>query len=112
MATSLLKSTIRTLIAFSILSLPLAAHAADDAATLFKAKCSLCHGADGSGNTSVGKKMSAPDLRTADVQKQSDKQLAEYIANGKGKKMPPFKNSLKEDQIEQLVAYIRELGKK
>lgn len=113
MATSFLRSAlVRTLIAFSILSLPLVAYAANDAASLFKAKCSLCHGADGSSNTSVGKQMNSPDLRSEAVQKETDKQLAEYVANGKGKKMPPFKNSLKEDQIEQLVTYIRELGKK
>ncbi|MEP6643551.1 MAG: cytochrome c [Acidobacteriaceae bacterium] len=103
---------VKTLLAFSILSLPFSARAANDASSVFKSKCSLCHGADGRGATPVGKQMNATDLRSAAVQKESDKQLAEYVANGKGKKMPPFKNSLKEEQIEQLIAYIRELGKK
>ena len=38
-----------------------------DAASLFKSKCGNCHGADGSGNTAVGKSMKLRDLRSADV---------------------------------------------
>ncbi len=113
MPTVFLRSVLlSSLIALSILCLSPNAHAANDASALFKSKCSLCHGADGSSTTSVGKQMNAPDLRSEAVQKETDKQLQEYVANGKGKKMPPFKNSLKEDQIDQLIAYIRELGKK
>jgi cytochrome c6 len=87
-------------------------HAADDAATLFKAKCAVCHGPDGSGNTAMGKQMQSPDLRSEEVQKQTDAQLIEATTNGKGKKMPAYKDKLTGDQIKQLVAYIRELAKK
>ena len=83
-----------------------------DAASLFKAKCAVCHGADGSGNTAMGKQMQAPDLRSEEVQKQTDAQLIDATTNGKGKKMPAYKGKLTDDQIKQLVAYIRELGKK
>ena len=50
-------------------------------------------------------------MRAADVHKQSDTQLAEVIANGTSK-MPPFKNSLSNEQIHALVGYIRELAQK
>jgi cytochrome c6 len=83
-----------------------------DAASLFKAKCAVCHGADGSGNTAMGKQMQAPDLRSEEVQKQTDAQLIDATTNGKGKKMPAYKGKVTDNQIKQLVAYIRELGKK
>jgi mono/diheme cytochrome c family protein len=83
-----------------------------DAASLFKTKCAVCHAADGSGNTAMGKQMQTPDLRSEEVQKQTDAQLIDATTNGKGKKMPAYKGKLPDDQIKQLVAYIRELGKK
>jgi cytochrome c6 len=84
---------------------------ADAAESTFKSTCAACHGADGSGNTPVGKNMQLPDLHSAQVQSQSDEQLSEAISNGKNS-MPPFKGSLRPDQIHQLVAHVRELGQK
>src|ERR1700690_1066944 len=97
-------------LALGFLAIP-AAHA-DDAAALYKAKCAACHGPDGSGSTATGKAMGAPDFRSDEVQKQTDAQLTDATANGKGKKMPAYKGKLTDDQIKQLVGYIRDLGKK
>jgi cytochrome c6 len=97
---------------FAAPTLTLPTRAADDPAALFKAKCAACHGPDGSGGTPTGKAMGTPDLRSDDVQKQTDAQLIESTTNGKGKKMPAYKGKLTDDQIKQLVGYIRELGKK
>lgn len=83
---------------------------ADDGAATFKAKCATCHGADGSGNTPMGKKLKVRNLGSAEVQKQSDAQLAGVISKGK-RKMPAFGKSLSADQINQLVAHIRMLKK-
>jgi cytochrome c6 len=84
----------------------------DSAATsaTFRTKCAMCHGQDG-GGSEVGKSMNVPDLRSPAVQKLSDSELAQAIANGKGG-MPQFKNSLGEDQIQALVTYIRSLHPK
>lgn len=82
--------------------------AADDG--VFKAKCAPCHGVDGSGNTAMGKKLNVRDMRSAEVQSKSDAQLYSLIAKGKGK-MPGYEKSLSQQQIQQLVAYIRQLGK-
>jgi mono/diheme cytochrome c family protein len=71
----------------------------------------MCHAADGSGDTAMGKKMKLRDLRSADVQKQSDVQLAEIIAKGKPP-MPAYEKQLDKKKIDEVVAYIRELGKK
>jgi len=85
---------------------------ADDSASLYKTKCAVCHAADGSGSGPTGKALGVPDLRSDEVQKQTDAQLNDSIANGKGAKMPAYKGKLTDDQIKGLVAYIRELGKK
>ncbi len=84
---------------------------AQDAAGLFKAKCAACHGADGGGNTAVGKSLKLRDLRSADVQKQTNEELTAIITNGKGG-MPAYKDKLTGDQIKELVAHIRDLAKK
>jgi cytochrome c6 len=89
-----------------------AAAQADDSASLYKTKCSVCHAADGSGSGPTGKALGVPDLRSDGVQKQTDAQLTDGIANGKGTKMPAYKGKLTDDQIKGLVSYIRELGKK
>jgi len=84
---------------------------AEDAAAIFKAKCAMCHGADGSGQTSIGKSKKIRDLRSPEVQKQTDKEIYEWISDGKGKKSG-FKNKLSEAEINSLVAYVRGLARK
>jgi mono/diheme cytochrome c family protein len=81
-----------------------------DGAGLFKAKCAMCHGADGTGKTPMGQKLNIRDLRSAEVQKQSDAEMSQAIAQGKGK-MPAFK-ALSSGEVKLLAAHIRELGKK
>src|SRR6202040_316575 len=78
---------------------------------LYKTKCAACHGADGKGETTVGKANKMRDLGSADVQKQSDEDLTEIVTKGKGK-MPAYGKSLKPEQIKDLLAYIRGFGKK
>jgi cytochrome c6 len=84
---------------------------AGDGAATYKAKCVACHGADGSGNTAAGKSLKARDLRSAEVQKQSDDQLFNIIAKGKGK-MPGYEKTLGAETCKELVAYVRHLGGK
>jgi mono/diheme cytochrome c family protein len=59
----------------------------------------------------MGKKLGAHDLNSAEVQKQSEAQLTDVVTKGKNK-MPAYESKLSKDQIAQLVAYIREIGKK
>ena len=82
--------------------------AADDAAT-FKAKCAMCHGADGKGSA-VGQKMGVHDFTSPEVQKMSDAELTDAITKGKNK-MPSYAGKLQESDIKGLVGYIRQLGK-
>lgn len=87
----------------------LAAFADAAGAKLYRQKaCHGCHGADGSGNTPIGKSVGARDLRSEEVQKQSDEALAAVITEGRGK-MPSFKSSLSPQQIRLVIAHIRSL---
>ncbi|HWF37692.1 MAG TPA: cytochrome c [Candidatus Acidoferrales bacterium] len=90
----------------------------NDAAHIFQTVCAECHGADGSGHTPKGQAGNIPDMRSAEVQKRSDADLAEMIINGKRSSrglnysMPSNKGKLTDQQVKGLVAYIRGLAKK
>ncbi len=78
---------------------------------IYKKQCSMCHGPDGAGNTGMGKTFKLRDLRSADVQKQTDVQLSDIIAKGKGK-MPAYQASLGAERIKAVVAYLRSIATK
>jgi mono/diheme cytochrome c family protein len=80
-------------------------------ATLYKEQCATCHGADGKGQTVVGKNFKLRDLSSAAVQALSDSQLEEIIAKGKGR-MPASSAHLGQDGVRDVVAYVRQLAKK
>ena len=80
-------------------------------ADTFKTKCAMCHGPDGAGNTPMGQKLKVRDLRSPEVQKQTDDELAAYIANGKPP-MPAYGKTLGSGDIHALVAYIRSIAAK
>ena len=84
---------------------------ADDSAALYKTKCAVCHSADGSGDSAMGKKTGAHDFRSPEIQKMTDAELTEITVKGKNK-MPGYDKKLTADEIKGLVAYIRVLGKK
>ncbi len=85
--------------------------AQSDASKIFKANCTLCHSEDGSGSSATGKALKAKDLRSDEVQKNTNEGLAEVIAKGRGK-MPSFGSKFSPDVVKSLVAYIRQLPKK
>jgi len=80
-------------------------------ASIFKANCAECHGTNGGGNTAMGRSLKLRDLRSPDVQKRTDADLTDIITNGLAT-MPAFKDKLTNDQIQQVVAYIRQIAKK
>ena len=75
-------------------------------AATFKAKCVLCHGADGAGNTPLGKQLQAANLRSKEVQKLSDEELHKVVHDGQAN-MPPFGEQLTDDEISQVIQYVR-----
>ena len=81
----------------------------NSAASSYKTNCASCHGPDGRGSA-VGKSLHAADFHSAQVQQQSDDQLAGVIAEGRGN-MPAFGTRLSKEQINALVKYVRTLGR-
>jgi mono/diheme cytochrome c family protein len=86
------------------------AFAQSDAADTFKAKCQMCHGADGVGATPAGKAAKIVSFRDPSVVSASDADLITVVKKGKNK-MPPFAGKLNDDQIKSVVDYIRTLQK-
>lgn len=76
---------------------------------LYKAKCAKCHGADGTA-TAGGKKLNGKDAWDPEVLKMTDAQMLEVTKNGKNK-MPAYGKSLNDQQLKELVAYLRGLAK-
>jgi mono/diheme cytochrome c family protein len=83
------------------------------AAENWENNCTKCHGADGKGQTKVGKKLSLKDYTDAKVQAElKDADMAKAITDGvkdkAGKeKMKAYSGALSPAEITDLVAYIR-----
>lgn len=105
---TLLRSAMLLVIASMLVALPLLA---EDAPALYKSKCAMCHGPDGRGDTTMGKKLAIRSLASADVQKQSDADLLRVITDGKGK-MPAYGTKLDAAKIQALVAHLRTFAAK
>ena len=89
---------------------------ADDAKTIYANSCAKCHGADGKGDTKIGQKLGVKDFTDAKVQADmkddaATKAIKEGMKDADGKTlMKPF-DSLSDDDIKGLVAYIRAFKK-
>ncbi len=98
----------RSLAGIAVLVLASVAAAFAAGEDVYKTKCASCHGADGKGETAIGKKMYLRDLASDDVQKQHDSELKLIIEKGKGK-MPGYKGKLTDKQLDDLIVFIRSL---
>jgi mono/diheme cytochrome c family protein len=84
---------------------------AETAAKNWEAHCAKCHGADGKGQTTMGKKLKAKDYTDAAVQAAfTDEQLLKLTVDGKDK-MPAYKDKLSADEAKDLVKFIRAFKK-
>ncbi len=79
---------------------------ADSGADLYKAKCAMCHGADG-----TSKMPNVPALGGAEAQGKSDADIKAIIEKGKAPKMPAYAGKLTDAQMDDLVKFIRTLKK-
>jgi mono/diheme cytochrome c family protein len=76
--------------------------------------CAKCHGADGKGQTKIGQKLGVKDFTDAKIQADlkddaATKALKEGLKDADGKTlMKPF-DTLTDDEIKALVAYVRGL---
>jgi len=85
--------------------IPSLSWAADDGATLYKAKCAACHGADAMGKPAA----KIPALVGDDLKKATEDQIGKDITE-KPKHAGVAKN-LTPDQVKMLVSYIKSLQK-
>jgi len=76
----------------------------------YKAKCAMCHGADGLAATGMGKSMNIKSFKDPAQVKLSDAEMIASTTKGKGK-MPAYDGKLSGAQITDVVAYIRTLQK-
>ena len=97
-------------VAAALLLLLIAVPCLADGASLYKTKCAACHGEDGAGATTMGKKLGVRALGSAEVQKQTDAQLLAILKNGKNK-MPAYGGKIADADLSALVAHIRTLKK-
>ncbi len=87
-----------------------AALAQSAGADTFKAKCQMCHGVDGLGQTPAGRVAKIVSLKDPAVVNAKDADLMEVVKKGKNK-MPSFAGKLTDEQIQAAIAYIRTLEK-
>src|SRR5579863_9623122 len=105
MKTSKLVMLVVTIAVGLFILIPNLSWAADDGASLYKTKCSACHGADAAGKPAA----KIPSLVSDNAKKLSDDAFAKQVAETA--KHPAPVKSLAPDQVKEIVTYIRSLQK-
>ena len=88
-----------------------------DVKEAWEKNCASCHGKDGKGETKAGKKAGVKDLTDGAYQgtftdEKMVKQIKEGLKDKNGKEqMKPFADKLTDDEIKNIVAYVRALKK-
>ena len=107
----------KTILIAAILGLAAALSAkAADAKENYDTLCAKCHGAEGKGDTKMGAKLGCKDFTDAKVQADikddaAAKAIKEGLKSAEDKTlMKPF-DTLSDDEIKALVAYVRGLKK-
>jgi mono/diheme cytochrome c family protein len=81
---------------------------------MYEMDCALCHGSNGDGKTDLAKDMQLTLLDWTDpksLSTMSDQALYDAIRKGKGKMPPEDDARAKNDEVRNLVTYIRKFGK-
>jgi mono/diheme cytochrome c family protein len=79
-------------------------------ADTYKAKCAMCHGADGLATSPMAKNMKILSFKAPAMMKASDAQFIASTKNGKGT-MKGYAGKLTDAQIKDVIAYVRTLQK-
>jgi cytochrome c553 len=97
-------------------ALGLTAALAEDAKGIYEKDCAKCHGADGKGDTKMGKKLGCKDYTDAKVQAElkddaAMKAIKEGLKDKEDKVLMKPAEGLSDSDIKGLVAYVRSLKK-
>jgi mono/diheme cytochrome c family protein len=89
---------------------------AADISVTWAQNCASCHGKDGSGNTTMGKKLGLKDYHDAKLQAafsdgEAERAIKEGVKTNGKETMKPFGSKLSGADIKALVAYIRSFKK-
>ncbi len=89
---------------------------ASDGKGIWTQQCAKCHGADGAGQTNIGKRLACKDYSDAKVQAAltddaAIKAVKEGLKNSDGKTVMKAYDSLSDDDAKAVVAYLRTLKK-
>ena len=103
-------------IIIALLAVPALSATAADAKALYEKDCAKCHGADGKGETKMGKKAGAKDYSSAKVQDElkdeaAFKAIKEGYKDKDGKVVMKPAEGLSDEDIKGLVAYMRKFKK-
>ncbi len=96
---------------YSGLKNPLGAEAASQGAEVFKTNCEMCHGPQGHGDGPAGQALDPRPRNLAELQtKAGDNFLFWRIHEGKpGTSMVPWKGTLTDEQIWQVISFLHTL---
>ncbi|RME93910.1 MAG: cytochrome c [Verrucomicrobia bacterium] len=82
---------------------------------VFDKKCAKCHGKDGKGQTTMGRKLKIKDYTKAESwAKVKDEEAVKAIKEGykrNGKKVMPAVKGLSDEDIQNVIAYMKSLKK-
>jgi mono/diheme cytochrome c family protein len=89
---------------------------AGDSKALYEQSCTKCHGADGKGDTKIGKKLGVKDYSDAKVQDAlkddaAFKSIKEGLKDKDGKTAMKPADGIADDDIKALVTYMRTFKK-
>ena len=91
-----MKKLVLTLVSVGLIVSAAPMFAADGAAT-YKAKCAMCHGADGKGKTPLaGSKLTVDEI-------------VKFTTDGKAPKMPAYKGKLSTEEIKAVAEHVKSL---
>jgi mono/diheme cytochrome c family protein len=103
-------------ISLTILAASALSTLAADGKAVYEKDCAKCHGADGKGETKMGKKLNAKDYTSAKVQAelkddQAVKAVKEGLKDSAGKNVMKPAEGLADADIKAVVAYMRSFKK-
>ncbi len=108
----------KKLLTLSIIAsaLAIASAQAADVKAMYEKHCAKCHGAEGKGDTKMGKKLGARDYTDAKVQAELKddaalKAIKEGLKDKEGKTLMKPAEGLSDSEIKGLIAHIRTFRK-